>query len=134
MIESGWYPPGAEFDPNAPWNEVEIPQREFNVTCSQSLSKTVSVLTNNYTPCVDEGFEDGVGWHDEWADTSDTCWGDEYHDNDYHTPDQLISLFKQFLEEQKAKGVFFKSKMYTDWLIEECSGWTEDETEYIEES
>ena len=132
MIESGWYPPGAEFDPNAPWNEVEIPQREFNVTCSQSLSKTVSVLTDNYTPCVDEGFEDGVGWHDEWADTSDTCWRDEYHDNDYHTPDQLISLFKQFLEEQKAKGVFFKSEMYTDWLIEECSGWTEDETEYIE--
>lgn len=134
MIESGWYPPGAEFDPNAPWNEVEIPQREFNVTCSQSLSKTVPVLTDNYTPCVDEGFEDGVGWHDEWADTSDTCWGDEYHDNDYHTPDQLISLFKQFLEEQKAKGVFFKSEMYTDWLIEECSGWTEDETEYIKES
>lgn len=23
MIESGYYPPGAEFDPNAPWNQKE---------------------------------------------------------------------------------------------------------------
>ncbi len=98
----------------APWNEPETPMKKFEVTCSQSLSKTVLVMTDNYV--------------------SDTNWGEEYHDNDYHTPDQLISLFKQFLEEQKAKGVFFKSEMYTDWLIKDCSNWIEDETEYIEES
>lgn len=23
-MESGYYPPGSEFDPSAPWNEVEV--------------------------------------------------------------------------------------------------------------
>lgn len=50
MIESGWYPPGAEFDPNAPYNQIEVPQKDFEVTCSQSLSRTAIVTTNNYTP------------------------------------------------------------------------------------
>jgi hypothetical protein len=26
MRESGYYPPGAEFDPRAPWNQVEPPE------------------------------------------------------------------------------------------------------------
>ena len=27
MIESGYYPPGSEFDPNAPNNEKELPEK-----------------------------------------------------------------------------------------------------------
>ena len=26
MTESGYYPPGAEHDPNAPWNQVDNPE------------------------------------------------------------------------------------------------------------
>ena len=26
MTESGYYPPGAEHDPNAPWNQEELPE------------------------------------------------------------------------------------------------------------
>lgn len=28
MRESGYYPPGAEFDPNAPWNQKDPPEIE----------------------------------------------------------------------------------------------------------
>lgn len=139
MIESGYYPAGSEFDPSAPWNEPVIPEKEFEVTCSQSLSKTVPVITNNYIPGAsgvdyesdDEGGYTAVSWHDP-DDTSDTNWAEEYHANDYHTPDQLISLFGKFLTEQLQQGIVFKSPAFTNQLIEECKGWIEDETEYIE--
>ena len=32
--ESGWYPPGAEFDPNAPWN-----QKDDECTCDTEPDK-----------------------------------------------------------------------------------------------
>ena len=139
MIESGYYPAGVEFDPSAPWNEPVVPEKEFEVTCSQSLSKTVPVITDNYIPGAsgvdyesdDEGGYTAVGWHDP-DDTSDTNWAEEYHANDYHTPLQLIQLFEQVLKNNLEHGIVFKSSEFTQYLINECKGWTEDETEYIE--
>ena len=49
MIESGYYPPGAEFDPNAPWNQKELPEKEIEVTISITLSKTVKIKVSDYT-------------------------------------------------------------------------------------
>lgn len=133
------YPAGVD-TPDAPWNQEEVPEEEFEVTCSQCLSKTVTVITNNYIPGAsgvdyepdDEGGYYAVGWHDD-NDTSDTNWEEEYHDNDYHTPKQLIELFGQYLQEQLSKGIVFKSPAFTEHLIEECKGWEDDDTEYIQE-
>ena len=49
MIESGYYPPGAEFDINAPYNEKELPEKEIEVTVSITLSKTVKIKVSDYT-------------------------------------------------------------------------------------
>lgn len=101
----------------APWNEPETPMKKFEVTCSQSLSKTVLVMTDNYV--------------------SDTNWGEEYHDNDYHTPLQLIELFAKYLREEIEYSYIdtpIRNPKAMQELLEECEGWTEDETEYIEES
>lgn len=139
MRESGYFPAGAEFDPSAPYNQEEVPYEDFEITCSQSLSKTVDVVTNNYIPGAsgvdyeidDEGHRHAVAWHDD-PDTSDTNWGIEYHENDYHTPAQLLSLFKECLEENLKNGLVFHNPGFTEKLIKECEGWSEDETEYIE--
>jgi hypothetical protein len=41
------YPPGAEFDPNAPWNQVD---REVEVLVSITMSRVVTVtVSENYT-------------------------------------------------------------------------------------
>ena len=147
MIESGYYPPGVEFDPSAPWNESTVPEKEFEITCSQSLSKTVSVLTDNYIPGAsgvdyesdDEGGYTAVGWHDS-DDTSDTNWDKEYK-NGHYTPLELINKFKEYLVKQwdilkdaeEANDARTKQKKREiKHLIEECEGWTEDETEYVE--
>ena len=48
MKESGYYPAGAEFDPRAPWNEVELPPKEIEVTISAIVSKTMKVPVGDY--------------------------------------------------------------------------------------
>lgn len=140
MRESGYFPAGAEFDPLAPYNEPIVPEKDFEVTCSQSLSKTVTVTTNNYIPGAsgvdyepdDEGGYYASGWHDP-DDTSDTNWADEYHNNDYHTPLQLIELFKQYLENELNRMGEVKNERWIKHLIEECSDWQEDDTEIVED-
>ena len=49
MKESGYYPAGAEFDPRAPWNEVELSPKEVEVTISAIVSKTMKVPVRDYT-------------------------------------------------------------------------------------
>ena len=140
------YPPGVSDSTwDAPWNEPDIPEEEFEVTCSQSLSRTASVWTNNYIPGAsgvdyerdDEGGIYASPWHED-PDTSDTNWADEWHDNDHYTPIQLIGLYKETLKEQLKSWEGMEDSTTAkatikriEHLIEECNGWIEDETEYI---
>lgn len=133
MTESGYYPPGAEFDSRAPWNEPVIPEESFNVYISQTLSKSTKVTTNDYYP-EEDGDEDGSYMT---ADTSDTNWEAAY-DKDHYTPLQLIDLFRRSLLKELNSIISkpnqdLKRKKYLETLISECSGWTEDETEVMEE-
>lgn len=144
------YPPGAEYDPSAPWNQSEIPEKDFEVTCSQCLSRTATVWTNNYIPGAsgvdyepdDEGGYYASGWHED-DNTSDTDWSEEYDSNGYKTPLQLIQMLKGYLQKDLEKWEEENKKEPHRWaetqvgilkgLIEECDCWTEDETEFIEE-
>lgn len=121
MIESGYYPAGAEFDSAAPWNQSSPPEESFDVCVSQSLSKSVSVETDNYF------LEDGV------PDTSDTNW-EEVYEEDHYTPLQLINIFKRYLEsEVNHTETVSKEPSFLKHLISECSDWNDDETEIFEE-
>ena len=148
------YPDGlSDNTPGAPWNDPDVPEKEFDVTCSQTLSKTVSVLTNNYIPGASgcdyepdgEGGYCACGWHDP-DDTSDTNWSEEYSESSHYTPLELIEEYKEELSvalkrlEEYGKNLHSKKpywwiqrKRNLEHLIEECDGWVEDETEYIEE-
>lgn len=125
------YPPGvSDHTSGAPWNDdYEPPEKDFEVECSQTLCKTVNIITRNYAHYEDES-EDGV---DIWDDTSDTEWEKEFKDNGYYTPLELIGLFKEFLEEQLKQGIVFKSPAYTQHLIKECRDWEEDEITFYED-
>ena len=129
MRDRDYYPAGAYDDPNAPYNSIDVPEKDFEVTCSQTLSKSAIVTTDNYIPGGYGVDEDG-GYQDP-DDTSDTCWADEYHDNDHYTPLQLIELFKAHLEEELKSDAVAKEKISKyKHLISECEDWSEDETDY----
>ena len=148
MRESGWYPPGTEFKADAPWNQVDVPEKEFDVTISQSLSKSVTVVTNDYIPGAsgvdyepnEEGGYSACGWHDP-DDTSNTAWGKAYREEHY-TPLDLIDLLckkcKQELNELENLGsedapyYYAQKKRELEHLIDECECWTEDECEVVE--
>lgn len=122
MYDNYNYPPGAD-TPDAPWNQVENPEEEFEVTISQTLSKTVTVYTSNYNLEVDCD-EEGCYRN---CDTSDTDWKEVYEE-DHHTPLQLIGFLKRLLEGNEPISDSLKKQ-----LIEECDDWCEDELVFVEE-
>lgn len=126
MIESGYYPPGAEFDPRAPWNEQEVPKRQFDVCVSQTLSKNTKVLTDDYDlEPTEEGCTD--------ITTSNTNW-ERVYEGEHLTPLQLIGEFKDFLTKHLPDPIIdVKGFRRFKHLIDECEGWTEDETEVVED-
>ena len=129
MRESGYYPPGAEFDPDAPWNDPVIPEKSFDVTLSNTLSKSTTVYTDQYIPYV-EHEPDGCY---AWEDTSDTNWEDVYNENHY-TALGLINKFKEFLEKYLPDPIVDRSRyMEFKHLIEECEDWEEDEIEVVKD-
>lgn len=136
MRESGYYPPGAEFDPDAPYNQRDLDEKEFNVTISQTLSKSTIVRTNDYIPgdYYTEREWDGEEYCtvtcQEPDDTSDTNWKDAYK-MEHDTPLHLISLFKRVLEGDIILDKLPESRKR--YLIEECSNWVEDDFEVCED-
>ena len=54
MTESGYYPPGAEFDPNAPYNQSEPEPIKLDVYITQVFSKPTNIEVTDYEYEVDE--------------------------------------------------------------------------------
>ena len=59
-MASGFYPPGAEYDPNAPYNQSEPPEMEVDLIATEVMTKTISVYTNKIWRVYDE--EALAGW------------------------------------------------------------------------
>lgn len=139
MYDNYHYPAGADNE-QAPWYETDVPEQKFTVVCSQTLSKSATVLTSDYIPgesgvdyeTDDEGHPYAVPWQDP-DDTSATNWAEEWHENDHYTPKQLIRLFAECLTTMQRNGYVFKTPAQDAHLIEECANWTVDDTEFIEE-
>jgi len=129
MYDNYNYPPGAD-TPDAPWNQPDIPEREFDVTISISLSRTVQCYTNKYIPEVDE--ENGH----LYVDTSDTPWSEVYGDN-HKTIPELLEELKKYIQkdldnladdETKMDKAFHRRRL--EFLLTECDEWRVDEEDY----
>ena len=128
------YPMGAD-NPNAPWNRITPEEISFEVLCSQSLSKTVPVVTDHYTPIYEKEIDcDDLVCSTMDADTSNIDWKEEFHENDHYTPEQLLGVFKKFLEDElNGTNTISKSPKNLEWLIQECQGWEVDEEIFEED-
>jgi hypothetical protein len=127
-------PPGAANDPNAPYNEIVVPDMEFDVTISMSLSKTVTCMTNKYNPVVIDEPHNRI--HEEYPDTSDTPWSEVYSDN-HKTIIELLEELKKYVQKDldnldnddtKMDKAFHKRRL--EWLLEECDNWVVNEEDY----
>ena len=125
MKESGYYPPGAEFDPNAPYNEPVIPEKEFSVTISQTFSKDVTVTTNDYAPEVED--DGSIS-----TNTENTDWREVYENHHFKIQDLLTELSNYITEDLKSASPNTGKYIHLKRLLEACNGWVEDEYEVIE--
>lgn len=108
------YPIGAD-TPNAPWNQVDNPEREIEVTVSVTLSKTVKIKVSDYS-ITDSGKDED---------------GEYFEDIDYSKCDLKRAVEEQITLPQDAykyvKGEF-NNDQYND-----LEGWDVDDFEVIEE-
>ena len=82
-MASGYYPPGAEFDPDAPYNQEEPPEVLVELTATETMTKTISAYTNQVWRVYDEegygsyesdGFDPKETWDGE-TDSLETTLG-----------------------------------------------------------
>lgn len=128
MYESGYYPSGAEFDSNAPWNKQELPEQDIDITCSNTLSKSVSVHTDNYK----------IDGYDEFGypclDLSECNLNEVYEANNHYTAKQALDLAAEFakriyttLDNKDHSGLISAAVE----VFNACEGWNEDELEIV---
>lgn len=121
MRESGWYPPGAEFDPNAPYNQVEQEEKEYNIEAVFELRRTDDLWSNDY-----DEFDNLNDAAKEWTSI-------------HMTPLELITECKQLARtmldsiEDTATPMGVRAKQHLLRVIAECDGWKNTFNEFNQE-
>lgn len=111
------YPMGADTK-DAPWNQVDNPEREIEVTVSVTLSKTVKIKVSDYEITNSGKDEDGEYFED--VDYSD-CDLKGAVEEQIYLPQEAGQLIEDFaIGTVKAKNI-----------VEDLSNWNVDEMEVI---
>ena len=137
MIESGYYPIGEEYNPNAPYNQSNIEPIQLNVIISQSLSRPTTIevtdyITNEWEDIeIDEGGKchkiEGIEY-----DFSDSNLKGAYERQEYTIPKPLDYLIDYLIADvNKCNEESKKRKL--QHILKCCKDWEVDETEVIEE-
>ena len=112
------YPPmsQSEWD-NAPWNQVDSPEKEIEVTVSVTLSKTVKIKVSDYEITDSGKDEDG-----------------EYFENiDYSNCDLKGAVEEQIVLPQKAWDYIAPKSRREVNAIFDLKGWNVDDFEVVKE-
>lgn len=105
------YPIGTD-TPDAPWNQVENPEREVEVTISITLSKTVKIKVKDYE-IVDSGRDED---------------GEYFEDIDYSNCDLKSAVEEQLFLPQDAGDLMTKCHIEEGYDLQ---GYTVDDFEVI---
>ena len=131
MKESGYYPPGAEFDPKAPYNQSEPDPVEVNVIATYTISKSATVETSDYTAdeweeCEtdDEGNIYRTGGID--YDFSNTDFEKEFN-NYYLSPLELFAELKNRVEKELETCTDYRQKNQLKRILCSCEEWSIDD-------
>lgn len=120
------YPMGSDTS-SAPWNQVEYPEKEIEVTVSITLSKTLKIDVDDYEVYEEED-EDG---HYEVVNF-DNCDLIKAVREQYTLPNELASFTTEMFNQDlnlKAVGM----PRYLKNAIIDCKDWNVDEFEIIKE-
>jgi len=144
MTESGYYPPGAEFDPNAPYNQVENEIKDFECDVTCTLGKCMSISTAMYREIIEPPCDsDDLGCHYFEFD-DDINWEQEMTSSKHLDPldlinamaNEILALKEKEMAEIKNEDVSSKETRakikhisHLSYLLDEASDWELVETE-----
>ena len=118
MSAADYFPAGAYSDPNAPYNEPIIPERDFDIDVEFVMSKAVTVTTNDYAPEYDD--EDGR----EYANTENTDWEKAYDNSGHLTIAEMLQELESYVKDDMTKTAPNTGKgRYLQRVLESCQGW-----------
>ena len=127
MYDNYNYPPGAD-TPDAPWNQPVIPERECDVEVTITMSKVVTITTDNYVPEYDD--EDGH----TYANTENTEWDKEFENSGHFTIADLIDELKGYVvEDMKTCAPNTGKGAHLKRLLLACEDWETIEESYEEQ-
>ena len=110
------YPMGADTK-DAPWNQVDNPEREIEVTVSVTLSKTVKIKVSDY----------------EITDSGKDEDGEYFEDIDYSNCDLKGAVEEQIVLPQKAWDYIAPKSRREVNAVFDLKGWNVDDFEIVKE-
>lgn len=116
MYDNYNYPPGAD-TPDAPWNEVEMPECDFTIRASVTLERECTITTNEVYRDEDD--------YELCADADVECaFGEQYTS----IPDLLAELVK-YIDGELASGLIpgqlsNERRRELEKMKESATGWT----------
>lgn len=109
----------SEWD-NAPFNQEDYPEREFDVAVSYSISKDATVTTNDYDG--GEYDEDGTWFAGDLNNPT------EAYEEEYKSLQDILDFAKECAEYMLSNKDFKVRPKYTlKKLLDSCQGWNIDE-------
>lgn len=115
MYDNYNYPAGAD-TPDAPWNQIEIP--EIEVKCDVMVSvvrEGVPVITDNYTRD-----EDGIDVMQEYLT-------DDY-ENGHHDIPELLGELAKYINGELAGDISRERRNELEDMLADCAGWRTEVT------
>lgn len=116
------YPMGSDTS-DAPWNQVDYPEKEIEVTVSVTLSKTVKILVDDYSVEDDEGY---TSYDYSKCDLKKAV-------EDQITLPQNLAEFTERIFNQDLNLKETGMPKYLKDAIADCKDWCVDEMEVISE-
>lgn len=117
-MNSDYYPAGAAGDPNAPYNEREVPCRDFDCEVSVTLTKVMPIATTCYTVvCEDESGQEVVPVSPDWLE--------DYADDDRYVGLEVLlaELDKLLTMELANVNTVGNQRKRMLAMQQECRGW-----------
>ena len=121
MRESGYYAPGTEFLPDAPWNRIDPPEKEYDCSATVVLNKDTTILTDRVYN------DDG-----DWRLCEDVSLRDVFNDNYTDIPTLLAELVKYIDGELASSQISYERKWELVKMKESAKGWTVIDEDYEE--
>lgn len=125
------YPPGAENDPDAPYNETM--DEEVDVCVRQTLTKEDVIYMPQAYSHVEYEYDPVEGRN---VGTTITEYGDdlkEYYEYQHLTPMEIIRKCKKIVQELRKDGKRWYANVNLSELEEECENWEVEEISVTED-